>query len=544
MLAITVLLCVSIAQRIDSVRMTVGPAAHAIGDLEEPFLRASGFAKAPLDNTLEERSRAMFLNEAAASGLEGFVPSECALKARASESDMSSDFTVAAEVRSYAIQEAQDTDFNLILEAMETMDEPLASAPGVQRRNALASQVLDHEEEVQDSSKEGLCLEEDSESAQAVYDRVTCYASQGHFGMAEEILRKLFKHQENELGQDHNDTLETALALSDLLVRKQHELDEARELARRVLEGREQALGKNDKTMLKTASFLAGLVQGRGDMDEVATLLRRVYKGTKESHGDKHPKTVLANFKLAEALRMLEPAGDVVKEVVKILEEVIDDLSQDRNTEALLTPLLPKSEVQVLLAHVYQERDEPGDSSECERLLRQVIEESEEEDERTLKTKYLLAKHLSSRTSERPRQDLKDAYDLLLPTLEVMELPDKQGKSHVDTLEAAACLAHILKRSNQLASAEVCYKYALEGLKFVLGADDRQTMRVTEELESLRSLGSGNVAKVSLRLQNARERGIAGVTELLVICNGRLKERAAKKFSRAAEKFAAVWGRK
>mmetsp|Transcript_163318 Transcript_163318/g.301638 ORF Transcript_163318/g.301638 Transcript_163318/m.301638 type:complete len:164 (+) Transcript_163318:397-888(+) len=159
------------------------------------------------------------------------------------------------------------------------------------------------------------------------------------------------------------------------------------------------------------------------------------------------------------------------------------------------------------------------------------------EDRVALKAKYILAKHLLNHNG------VEDAYDLLLPTLEAMERSDELGKSHVDTLKAAACLAHILKRRNKLAAAEVCYKYALDGLNFMLGADHQQTQRVNRELDLLTSLGRGFVAEVYHRVANEMENGIDfdRIVEVGMDWSRRVKGRAAQKF--AVFRRVQHWGR-
>ena len=107
------------------------------------------------------------------------------------------------------------------------------------------------------------------------------------FGEAEELLRAALAGRQELLGAEHDDTLETALALARLL-QADSRTEEAEALFRRALSGSLLRNGPAHRLTLVAANLLALLLQAKGALPEAHVLLSRTLATGLKTLGSKH----------------------------------------------------------------------------------------------------------------------------------------------------------------------------------------------------------------------------------------------------------------
>ena len=127
----------------------------------------------------------------------------------------------------------------------------------------------------------------------------------GDFEGAKKLYRETLKLQENLLGKDHQDTLETVNCLATALVdwgENYHDHKAAEVLARRALVGREKALPTNHPKILTSIYTLAWSLFEQSKYSEAEILFRKCKIQREILLGELHPDTSFATNGLALAL--------------------------------------------------------------------------------------------------------------------------------------------------------------------------------------------------------------------------------------------------
>lgn len=144
-----------------------------------------------------------------------------------------------------------------------------------------------------------------AEALQVSTESATIIKEAGDFEGATKLYRETLKLQENLLGKDHQDTLETVNSLASALVdlganRDDHKAAEL--LARRALVGREKALPTNHPKILTSILTLAWSLYRQNNYSEAEILFRKCKTQREIVLGELHPDTSLATNGLALAL--------------------------------------------------------------------------------------------------------------------------------------------------------------------------------------------------------------------------------------------------
>jgi tetratricopeptide (TPR) repeat protein len=125
----------------------------------------------------------------------------------------------------------------------------------------------------------------------SIYNLATWYHEKIKWDAAESLLSYTLSGQENQIGQNHIDTLRTVNNLGRVLGDKgKYEAAEA--FCRRALEGREKTLGPNHGDTLKSINNLGNLMQKKGDLESAAPLYRRALEGMEKTYGPDNSDTL------------------------------------------------------------------------------------------------------------------------------------------------------------------------------------------------------------------------------------------------------------
>ncbi|KAH6664032.1 hypothetical protein B0J14DRAFT_523480 [Halenospora varia] len=132
---------------------------------------------------------------------------------------------------------------------------------------------------------------------------------QGHPEDAIKLFREVLESQEDLLGQDHLETLDTvdklAVALANTLLPERRTHSE--EMARRSLRGRQLVLAENHPKITESLRTLGWVLYREGKYNESEEHLRKCLQGRKMVLGNRHPKTTSTANDLALALVKLDP---------------------------------------------------------------------------------------------------------------------------------------------------------------------------------------------------------------------------------------------
>ncbi|CAH0044725.1 unnamed protein product [Clonostachys solani] len=204
---------------------------------------------------------------------------------------------------------------------------------------------------------------------------------------AENIYRQVYTSQSNTLGEDHPETLQSLLALSDAQYRQKNyvaaeeslravisineeiqgdkctgsldpveslactlffldRFEEAEVLDRRLLAKRERELGAKDPKTLRTVAHLGQTLRSKGDCEMALKLGREALQDQEDGLGKEHPDTLESMYQVAYSYLMLEQVEEAKQVCFNALERQVRILG----TEHIVT----RGTI-VLLAMIYTE---------------------------------------------------------------------------------------------------------------------------------------------------------------------------------------------
>ncbi len=284
---------------------------------------------------------------------------------------------------------------------------------------------------------------------------------QGHYAEAEPLLIRSLELHRRVLGEEDSATL-SAMEVLGVLYRRLGRYDEAEPLYVEVMEARGRVLGEEHRYTIVSIRNLAIFYKVQGKLDRAEEYYSTALELGRRVMGDEHPDTLSALSSLAalyRSQRRLDEAESLCVEVVQVQRRLLGGDHPD-----LLMSMHS-------LAYVYlqQRRHE-----KAEPLFLEVLEARRrvlgEEHPHTLETMYALSSIYNSlercEESEPLMVEVMEGYRRVL------------GEEHPSTVTSIAALAGIRRRQGRFADALPLYREALEKRSRALGDDSRKTLHV------------------------------------------------------------------
>ncbi|MCJ1262558.1 hypothetical protein MMC22_002428 [Lobaria immixta] len=290
-------------------------------------------------------------------------------------------------------------------------------------------------------------------------DTANYLRSQGHYDMAEQIIRQALELYEKAYGIEHPDTLRSMTMLGKILDH-QGKYDGAEELLQKVLILREKTLGGKHELTLSTINALARVLIRKGKYEEVKKILEQNVKLGSEILGEEHENTLDDMKNLATVyyyLHQFSKAEELEVYLLRVREKFLGAEHPD---------------VLQIMANIAVTYARLNRLNEAEQLNLQVLERRKRvlggEHPDTLRSMAGLA--MTYKTLSR----LNEAEELEAQVLE--KRTKALGAEHPDTLRSMANLAVTYAKLNRLDEAEELEVQVLEKCKKVLGAEHPDTL--------------------------------------------------------------------
>ncbi|KAI0379302.1 hypothetical protein F5Y04DRAFT_290503 [Hypomontagnella monticulosa] len=310
---------------------------------------------------------------------------------------------------------------------------------------------------------------------EAMSRRASLCMRDGDYQEAARLARDALELRINKLGESHQDTLGSMDELVIILEHGGTDWDMAEEMSSRVVKMRLKAQGVDHPDTLSSMSMLAHLLYKRGTYGKSREMHTAVYTGRSQLLGRTHPNTLFTLSYLAEDSRRLGDYKDAKRQLKEALEGLKQQLGEDHpqililesnmavicrqdqdvaGAEAIYRDLLDRHkringkthpEALKCLLNLATLLNERGESTEAEKYGREVVTSFREklgpQHPDTLYSLYSLAKTLQGSPRD---EDLQEAEELVHEAHRgrVALL----GPNHLDTIETAALLAHIIHR--------------------------------------------------------------------------------------------------
>lgn len=281
-------------------------------------------------------------------------------------------------------------------------------------------------------------------------------------------MEAALKLRQQELGEDHVETLEAQHVLGSLLI-NQGKHDEAEAYYLAVLEGRRRVLGQDHPDTIRTIGSMGALLVQQGKLAEAEPYFRAALEGHQRTRGEAHPET----------LRAISNMGTLLQDQGKFAEAEPYCREALAKRRAILGNDHPSTLISIdSMGSLYRAQ---GRLDEAEACYHEALEGRRrvhgDEHPQTLRSINNMAAHLSTQGR------ITEAEPFFLEVLEVRRRV--LGNDHPDTLRSIGNMGWILQRQGRLDEAEVYQREVLEARRRLLGNDHFSTLLSVDSMGSL-----------------------------------------------------------
>ena len=285
------------------------------------------------------------------------------------------------------------------------------------------------------------------------------YERLGLYKQAEAHAKRAVDIRMSELGENHEDTILSRIALANVYT-SQGRYDDAETALRETVNVSAQALGPEAPATLKGKNGLAVVCTRKHRLDEAETLHREILDVRRRVLGQAHPDTLRSMRGLADVYYRQErydQAEPLQRETLKRMREVLGP--EDRETLNVMNGL----------ANTLQQTRR---FSEAEALHRESLELNTRLNGREHPATAVSMNNLANAIWSQGRFD--EAEVLLREALEVRR--EVLPPDHPNTLSSLHNLANVCKDQHRYDEADTLYRQALEGRRRVLAPDHPDTV--------------------------------------------------------------------
>lgn len=285
---------------------------------------------------------------------------------------------------------------------------------------------------------------------------------------AESRFQRIVALCEADLGGSHPETLDAMSYLAYLLDARGNHFD-AEPLYRRVLNGYVAEFGPNHPHSLRVLNNLAALLQAQHRYEEAEPLAHAALRGSEITFGPLHADTITSAINLAH----LQKACGLLEKAESLFRRSFEWMKATRGLDHMETLVISTN-----LADVLQEQ---GKTRESEKFYRTsvsgLVKIAGLENVETLAALTKLVNLLHE-------QDLLYEAEILARKALVAST-FLSGENHDETLSIAHRLAHILLAQGNSDEAEEIYRNILTAMKVCIGCDHVKTLTCMSDLAEL-----------------------------------------------------------
>lgn len=294
---------------------------------------------------------------------------------------------------------------------------------------------------------------------------------EGDYANASQLAEKVLSFRRTRLTIDHPETLESMDNLASIK-EKQDKWSEAQTLTEDVLRMRKELLGKTHPDTLTSQARLAGMLSRQGQYGKAEEILLQILESRKCVLGVEHPDTLTSLTRLAEV--QIERGKHELAE--DNLRSALDGYKRQFLPDHPFLRIV-ESSLAVCLRH--QGKQQGGKYEEAENIYRNVLCGYEHRNE-SHHPEALLAK-ANLAVVLREQLKLEESEQMGREAVEGWET--SRGPDNPGTLRSKDNLGWtICKTPGRLGEAEALIAGAIDGLKKVLGPEDRDTLEAIAHL--------------------------------------------------------------